>query len=276
VTKQLDQLGGGLIFELNKLHSAGQGLQGVSTVTAQNAVKDTGAALNTSDAGLAFAPSNGSFVVHVKQKGTGLTTITLVQVNLDGLNGDDTTLDSLKSDIDAISGVSASITGGKLAIKADSNDVEISFSQDSSGVLASLGINSFFSGSDASNIAIADSIRNNPSLLAAAKNGQPGDNQTATDIADLESQVIGSLGGATLKDSYDSMINGIAVSAATAKTSADAASAVQDTLSTQREALSGVSLDEEAINLIREQRAFQGAARVISAVDEMMKTLLAL
>jgi flagellar hook-associated protein 1 FlgK len=37
-----------------------------------------------------------------------------------------------------------------------------------------------------------------------------------------------------------------------------------------------VSLDEEAINLIREQRAFQGAARVISAVDEMMKTLLSL
>jgi flagellar hook-associated protein 1 len=35
-----------------------------------------------------------------------------------------------------------------------------------------------------------------------------------------------------------------------------------------------VSLDEEAINLMRQQRAFQGAARLVSAVDEMMRTIL--
>ena len=70
------------------------------------------------------------------------------------------------------------------------------------------------------------------------------------------------------------MINGIAVSSATAKTNAEAASTVQDTLLAQRESLSGVSLDEEAVNLIKEQRAFQGAARIISAVDELMKTIL--
>ena len=49
---------------------------------------------------------------------------------------------------------------------------------------------------------------------------------------------------------------------------------MQDTLLAQRESLSGVSLDEEAVNLIKEQRAFQGAARIISAVDELMKTIL--
>ena len=40
---------------------------------------------------------------------------------------------------------------------------------------------------------------------------------------------------------------------------------MQDTLQAQRESLSGVSLDEEAVNLIRQQRAFQGAARLITA-----------
>jgi len=45
-------------------------------------------------------------------------------------------------------------------------------------------------------------------------------------------------------------------------------------LQTQREALSGVSLDEEAINLMRQQRAFQAAARLVSAIDEMMRTVL--
>ena len=48
------------------------------------------------------------------------------------------------------------------------------------------------------------------------------------------------------------------------------------TLEAQREGLSGVSLDEEAINLMRQQRAFQGAARLVAAVDELMKTVLSL
>ena len=51
---------------------------------------------------------------------------------------------------------------------------------------------------------------------------------------------------------------------------------VQQTLESQREALSGVSMDEEAINLMRQQRAFQAASRVIAAVDEMLKTVLQL
>jgi len=51
---------------------------------------------------------------------------------------------------------------------------------------------------------------------------------------------------------------------------------VLQTLQGQREALSGVSLDEESINLIKQQRAFEGAARIISTVDEMLQTILAL
>ena len=49
---------------------------------------------------------------------------------------------------------------------------------------------------------------------------------------------------------------------------------MKETLAAQREALSGVSLDEEAVNLMRQQRAFQGAARLVAAVDEMMQTVL--
>ena len=58
------------------------------------------------------------------------------------------------------------------------------------------------------------------------------------------------------------MVNGVAVAASTAKTNAEAADVVQQTLESQREALSGVSLDEEAINLMRQQRAFQARQRV--------------
>lgn len=269
---KLDSLAGSLIFELNKLHAAGQGLTGFSTVTSDT-VADPAAGLNTADADLPFAPVNGSLVVHVKQKSTGLVTSTLVQVDLDG-RGAETSLNSLAGDIDGIANISANLSAGRLTISADSADVEISFSQDSSGVLASLGINTFFSGKNAASIAIKDTVRSNPSMLAAAKNGDATDNQTARAIAALETTTLTSLGGGTLKAEYQSMVNGVANSAAAAKTNSEAASTVLETLQAQREMLSGVSLDEEAINLVRQQRAFQGAARLISAVDEMMRTLL--
>lgn len=272
-TAELNTVAGGLIFELNKLHASGQGLEGSESVTGGNAVLDATAALNAPAAGLPFTPQNGSFVVHVKQKATGLVTSTLVQVDLDG-QGSETSLNSLRADIDAIGGISATVSGGKLNITSDSKAVEISFSQDSSGALAALGINSFYSGHNAKDIAVSDTVRARPALISAAKNGEPTDNQTAVAIAALETTSLKSLSGASLKDAYQAMVNGIAVSTAAAKTNTQAAQQVKETLESQREALSGVSLDEEAVNLMRQQRAFQGAARLVAAVDELMQQIL--
>ncbi|HEX4795209.1 MAG TPA: flagellar hook-associated protein FlgK [Humisphaera sp.] len=276
VEGQMDDLAHGLIFELNKIHSSGQGLDGISSVTASNAVADPNAALNTAGAALPFTPTNGSFVVHVRQKATGQQTSTLVQVDLDGLNGNDTSLTSLAASLNGINGVSATVTNGKLTIASNSSAVDLSFSQDSSGVLAALGVNTFFTGQNASDIAVSSTLQNQPSLLAAAKNGDPADNQTAIAIAALGTQAVSSLNGASVNDSYQTMVDQVAGQVATANTSVTASKAVQATLSAQHDALSGVSLDEEAVNLIRQQRAFQGAARVISTVDQMMQTLLAM
>src|SRR5262249_3578936 len=150
----------------------------------------------------------------------------------------------------------------------------ISFSQDSSGVLAALGVNNFYQGTTAFDIGVNQAIAGNPALLAASKNGEPADNQTALAIADLESAPLVGPDGSNLKDSYQTMVNTVATNAAGAKTNADATQTVKDTLEAQREALSGVSLDEEAVNLMKQQRAFQGAARLITAVNEMMDTVL--
>ena len=41
-----------------------------------------------------------------------------------------------------------------------------------------------------------------------------------------------------------------------------------------REGVKGVSLDEEMSNLIKYQHAFTAAARIITAVDEMIQTVV--
>lgn len=276
VSAQVDGLAHNLIFELNKLHASGQGMEGFASVTATNQVADATAALDQPTAGLPFKPVNGSFVVHVKEKATGLVTSTLVKVDLDGLNGNDATLNSLMAQLNGVSGVGATSISGKLNLAAASAAVQVSFSQDTSGVLAAMGINTFFSGKNASDIAVNATLKSQPALLAAAMNGDKGDNQTALAISQLETRPLAGLTGQSLKDNYQAMINQIGTNAAAAKQNTKAALVVQETLTSQQQALSGVSMDEEAINLMRQQRAFQAASRLVSAVDEMMRTILQL
>ncbi|MBA3273368.1 MAG: hypothetical protein H0T11_05785 [Chthoniobacterales bacterium] len=106
-------------------------------------------------------------------------------------------------------------------------------------------------------------------------NGEKGDNKTAVAIAGLESTKIQSLDGTTLKERYQGLVNDVSVAAA-AKNDAEATLVVKETLAAQRESLSGVSLDEEAINLMKYQRAFQGASRLIAAVNELMDSIMEL
>jgi flagellar hook-associated protein 1 FlgK len=266
---QLNTLSSNLIFQLNELHSQGQGLEGYTSVTATNAVTDDTAALGSAASGLKFSPTNGSFVVHVKDTSTGLETSTLVQVN-----PNTTTLSTLETSLNAVNGVSASIVGGKLQINTTASGTQLTFSQDSSGTLAALGINTFFSGTNAGNMAVNSTVSNDPSLIAAAQNGQPDDNTNALAIANLNTQPVAALNGASLSDTYQSMINDIAVQTNNAQTNATAAQNVQTTLQNQKTAQSGVSIDQEAINLIQQQTAYQGAARFISTVNNMMQSLL--
>ena len=102
----LDKLAQGVIQEVNRIHTSGEGVEGFQSVTAYNAVQDTTASLDSAAAGLKFPPQHGSFQIKVTNKLTGLTETTTVNVDLDGI-GTDTTLESLRAAIDGISNVSA-------------------------------------------------------------------------------------------------------------------------------------------------------------------------
>lgn len=269
----VDQLASSLSFELNKIHSSGQGLSGLTQTVGTSIISDSTVPLNSPDSGLDQIPGNGSFVLHVKDKATGLSTSTLIKVDLNGTAGD-TTLDSLIAQINSVGGVTAVNNGGRLQLSADNAPAtELTFGQDSSGVLAALGVNTFFKGANARDLNITDAIDKNPSLIAASQNGDSGDNSGALAIAKLESTSVKSLNGATLKDSYAGMIDSLAAQASQASTDVESTQAVKQTLENQRESISGVSMDEEAVNLMRFQKAYQGAARLVTVVNEMMDTM---
>ncbi len=274
--QRLDELTAALIFEVNKIHSSGQGLEGLTTVTGLNAVQDTTIPLNSPDTQLNFFPETGSFFIDVRDAASGETVRTQINVNLDGI-GADTTLDSLVADINAnVPNFTATILAdGRVEFAADAG-FEFTFSDDTSGTLAALGVNTFFTGYDSLTADVNPLIAGNLNLLAAGRSNLPGDGSNATLLAGVQDIAVASLGGASLNEYYTTTIANLAVSSSSATSAAEASDVIFEALTVQRESLSGVNLDEEALSLISYQRAFEGAARYLNVVDEMLQTLLGL
>jgi flagellar hook-associated protein 1 FlgK len=263
-----------LIYQVNRKHSQGQGLELIDRVTSDNAVKDATAALDSSAAGLTHAVEHGSFKLHVTQRSTGQRQSHTIDVDLDGI-GSDTTLQDIASAIDGKANVSASVTSGnRLSINTASDDFAVSFSDDSSGALAALGVNSFFTGKDATDIAVSDAVRTNPNRLAASGDHRAGDNSTALAIAGLRDAPVGALNDQSLPEYWRGHVERVGVELSEAKEQTQADQAVRENLQQQQQSISGVNVDEQTIDLMQYQRAFQASARFVSTVDQMMQTLL--
>ncbi len=263
-----------LIFEVNRQHAQGQGRTGQTSVTGTYGVNDPTATLNSAAAGLDFPISNGSFFIHVTHQATGLRTTHQINVN-----GDADSLNDLINEINVVVGVpnvtAATGLGNTLTLTAASG-FQISFSDDTSSTLAALGINTFFDGANASDIDINQIVANDPDRLAAGAGHVPGSNGTALAMANLQNQQITALSDRSLREFWQESVNGLAVRTAAANDSVDATRLVRESLSAQIQAVSGVSLDEEAINLLLFQRQFQAAARFIAVIDETLQTLLSI
>ena len=268
----LDTLARELAFQVNRIHSQGQGLRGYTSVTGLNGVPDPSANLAADANGIPFAIRNGSFELHVTNQSTGERTTVLLAVD-----PNTTSLNQLAARISAAfpGGTgSASVTpDGALRIDA-SNGYEVSFSDDSSGLLAALGVNAFFGGTDATDLAINEAIVGDPRLLAAGQAHIPGSNAGALAIAGLEDLGVEALGGRSIRGFWQSATTGLAVRTQAANTKAESAALVRENLEAQIQATSGVSLDEESINMLSYQRQFQAAARYIATIDETLQTLL--
>ena len=102
----------------------------------------------------------------------------------------------------------------------------------------------------------------------------PGDNRNAIEIVNLQHQLMMSGNTATYNDYYSSVIRDIGNEVLKSESYYYHQSDMMAQLENQRESVSGVSLDEEMINLIKFQNAYTAAAKMITTADEMMQTIL--
>jgi flagellar hook-associated protein 1 FlgK len=268
-TEDLDTFAAELIFQVNRVHAQGQGQKGFSTVTGTEPIGDATVNLN---AGLNNRLEAGSFFIHVTHAGSGVRTAHQIDVD-----GDAMSLNDLIAQINgAVPNVTASAGLGNRLQLDSAAGYEISFSDDARGALAALGLNTFFTGSGAGDIDVNQALVDDPGRLAAGGGHVAGSNATALAIANLQDEKLDALGGASLREHWQNSVNSMAVRTNAARGAADSSRLVRESLSAQVQAVSGVSLDEEAISLLTFQRQFQAAARFISVIDETLQTLLSI
>jgi flagellar hook-associated protein 1 len=131
----------------------------------------------------------------------------------------------------------------------------------------------FFTGTTAATIAVAIT---DPRRIAAARSAQPGDAQNALALADLRGTTQAALGNTTFQGYLAAEQARLGQDAAQAEDLARASDLLTEQVQSQRDAVSGVNLNEELTNLLRAQRAFQAAARVISVADNVLGELMGL
>ena len=275
----LDKFVSTLAFEFNKIYSQGEGQVGFTSLTSVERVNDPDAVLNA--AGLDFTPVSGHFTFKVGIKGSdptdGQTNEYDIFIDLNGLDGD-TTLTSLASTLNAINGVSAHVSiNNELVITADSADVEFSFAGDTSGLLAALGVNTFFTGSSARTLGVNQVLRTDVTAakkFAASASGIGDNADNALRLINLHDTALGSLDGGSITEVYGQLINDTTQGATVSVAVADGLRIFEGTLEAAVQAISGVSLDEEAIDMILLQRTYQASARYIATLTDLMDLLV--
>lgn len=118
----------------------------------------------------------------------------------------------------------------------------------------------------------------NPSSVAASstRTGTPGNNTNLLSLVALQHRRFASLENGTLQDAYRSVAAELGVAAQTADREKEAKEILKDQIETLRAQVSGVSMDEELVNLIKFQRGFEAASRLVRLTDEMFQTLLSI
>lgn len=263
---QLDLLAGTFIRDVNNLHSTGYGLNGgtgqnfftANTMQTTNGRDNTGTgAIST---GSIVDPENVSlhkYEITITASGatfdlrdltTGTTTTGIAYANA-------TDIVSFQS-----LGISVQISAG--AAVGDTFTVH-------AGANAAL------------NIAVDSAVTADLSKISAGLTTNNGDGDNALKLSQLQNDLkmsktspADAFGTATFSEFYNSLVGQVGVSGKAANSMYNQQEMINFELENRHEQVSGVSLDEEMINLIRFQHAYQASARMISVIDEMLQTVV--
>jgi flagellar hook-associated protein 1 FlgK len=138
-----------------------------------------------------------------------------------------------------------------------------------------LGGRFFADVTEAAGMAVDGAIAADRKRIAASSTVN-GDGDNASSMARLQTALVMSGNTTSLSGYYGSLVGRIGEDTAAVERIFNQRTAVMTTLNTQKEQVSGVSIDEEMINLMKYQMGYSAAGKMVTTANELMDTLLEL
>jgi flagellar hook-associated protein 1 FlgK len=132
----------------------------------------------------------------------------------------------------------------------------------------------FFSGTDASNMYVSTPVLNDVNNIATGIQGTPGDGSQALSISRLRETKDALLTNSTSGDYYANLLSQIGQDKSYNSSALGTQQAVVQQLDNLQQSQSGVSLDEEMMNMMRYQRSYQAASHYINVCDQVIQNLI--
>ena len=128
---------------------------------------------------------------------------------------------------------------------------------------------------DAAHIALDIEILTDVNHIGASLSGGPGDGSNALAVAKALNQdrVMGN-GSTTIREYYGGVVGRLGIESMESTNYKTNYALLVQQIENQKQSVQGVSLDEEMTNLVRFQNAYDAAARVITAMDQALDTLI--
>jgi len=111
-----------------------------------------------------------------------------------------------------------------------------------------------------------------PTLIAASSDGTPGSNGNLVNLSAVHDQLVA--GGQTPTDYYSSIVFSVGNDVSNGTSELNASQLILNQLQDQRGSISGVSLNEEAANMVQYQRAFDAAAQMVTTINDLLYTVI--
>lgn len=262
IRDKLDRLAAGFVQEFNNIHQQGFGIDGTTgnnffnalTTTVETNINNTGSATLTASNG---DPSNIS-IDKYEITVTGSNTFTLQNLTT-GVNEGTFNFTS-GSTFNLANGFAVTISG----TPAVGDRFKLSVSD-----------------SAARNFSIASGVSSNSNKIAAGLNSST-DGGNALQLVELQSKLVfdsitldsSGSGTFTFDEFYSSLVSTVGIESFASQSTLSQQEGILLQLDARRESIAGVSIDEEMINMIKFQQAYNAAARLIGVADELLDTII--
>jgi len=258
---KLDRLAAGFIQEFNEIHQQGFGIDGSTgnnffnplRTTVVSNVNNTGSSTLTASNG---DPSNIS-IDKYEITFTGSNSFSLQNLTTGASSGAFTFTSG--STFNLANGFAVTISG----TPAVGDSYKLSASE-----------------SAAREFSVSSKVSSNGNKISAGLNSST-DGSNALALADLQSKLVfdsvtlkAGSGTFTFDEFYSSIVSTVGIQSFASRSTLSQQDGILLQLNTRRESISGVSIDEEMINMIKFQQAFNAAARLIGVADELLDTII--